>query len=132
MVAMPHDKVRKPAVEFVSLGDLSQLHQLGEVVDLCSDCKVVVGELVGSHLQILASACNISRDLAVLSLKGIELVAELLSFASSLNFDLTCESFELINIARTNLLLDCQKLKVELVLIRFLQECNEECACFED
>ena len=47
---MPHNKVRKPAVELVGLGDLSQFHQLGEVVDLCTDREVIISQLVGSHL----------------------------------------------------------------------------------
>ena len=46
MVAVSHDQVRKPAVELVGLRNVCEFHEFGEMIDLGTDRKVVIGELV--------------------------------------------------------------------------------------
>ena len=132
MVPVPDDQVRKPAVEFVRLRDLRELHELAEVIDLGTDREVVIGELVGTRLQLFAPLCDVLSNLRILSLKLREVLAEFGSVASSLNLDLARDRLEFVDIARPNLVLNRQQLQVELVLVRLLQERHKEVAGFED
>mmetsp|Transcript_8112 Transcript_8112/g.9705 ORF Transcript_8112/g.9705 Transcript_8112/m.9705 type:complete len:240 (-) Transcript_8112:379-1098(-) len=115
----------------MSLGYLSQLHQLREMVDLCTDSEVVICELMRPRLQSLAPTSDITRDLVVLGLESVELLAEFGSFAAALDFDLSRQGLELIDVPRAHLLLNRQQLQIELVLIRLRQERNEESARFQ-
>ena len=131
MVTTPDDQVRKPSVELDSLRDFRQLHQLTEVIDLGTDCEVVVSELVSTRLQLLGARSDVLGDLEVLLGEVAHLVAELGSFAPSFDFDLTCESLELVDVPRTNFILNREQLQVELLLIVLLEESNQEFAGLE-
>ena len=132
MITVSDDKVRKPAVELVSLGDLSQLHQLGEVVNLCSDSEVVIGELMSPGLEALAAVGDVSGDLAVLALERRKRLTEFGGLASALHLDLACQRLELVDVARADLLLNRQQLQIELILIRLREERHQEGARFQD
>ena len=81
-----------------------------------------------SGLQLLASTTDELGDLEVLLREGTHLVTELRRLASLLNFDLTRDRSKLVNIAGADFFLNCQKPQVELLLIRFLEEGDEELA----
>jgi len=82
-------------------------------------------------LQILAPLPNEFVDLLVLTGEVSELVTELGCLASPLNLNFTCESLEL-DVSWSHLLLNGEKLQVELLLIGLLQEGNEELGSLED
>lgn len=54
VISVANDQVGQAAVKLDSLWDLSQLHQLRKVIDLCTYREVVVSKLMSSSLQILA------------------------------------------------------------------------------
>ena len=92
------------------------------MVNFGADSEVVIREFVSPSLQIFASTSNILGNLEVLLSEGAHLVAELSSFATTFNFNLTCNCIELVNIPRPRLLFNCQQLQVKLLLIGFLEE----------
>ena len=131
MVTTPDDQVRKPSIELDSLGDLRQLHQLAEVVDFGTYGEVVVSELVSTCLQLFGARGDVLGNLVVLLGEASHLVAELGSLAPSFHLDLTCQSLELVDVSRTNFVLNREQLKVKLLLVRLLEEGDQELACFE-
>ena len=101
------------------------------MVDLRTDRKVVIGKLMRSGLQLLASTTDELGDLEVLLREGTHLITELSRLASLLNFDLTCDRSEFVDVTRADFFLDSQKPQVELLLIGFLEEGDEEFARLE-
>ena len=106
MVALSDYQVRKSAVKLVGLRDLCQLHQLSKVIDFSSNGEIVISQSVSSSLQIFASLSDVFGNLEVLFGESLHLVAEFGGFAASINFDLTCQSLELIDVSWANLFLD--------------------------
>jgi len=102
------------------------------MIDFSTNREVVISQGVGLSLQVLAAVRNIGSDLLILYLELGQTLTELCGFFSALDFDLTRDGLELVDVARTDLVLDRQKFQVELVLIDFLEESNEEDTRFEN
>ena len=99
------------------------------MVNFGADSEVVIREFVSPRLKVFASTSNVLGNFEVLLREGAHLVAELGGFAPSLNFNLTRNCIELVNVPRPCFLFNRQQLQVELLLIGFLEERNEELAC---
>ena len=80
------------------------------------------------RLKIFTSSSDILGDFEVLLCECAHLVAEFSSFATTFNFNFTCNCIELVNIPRPRFLFNRQQLQVKLLLIGFLEERNEELA----
>lgn len=123
VVSIAYNKIREPLVDVDNLWDLSSFQQFREMVDFGSNSVVVICQLMSSRLQVFALVGNVGVNAFVLFAERTKLVAELGCTPSSLYFNLTCDSLELIDILWTIGLLNCQKLYVERILVGFLQEC---------
>ena len=99
--------------------------------DLRTDRKVVISQLMGSGLQVLAPASNVLCNLVILFCEVSHLITELSRIAPALNFDLTSDRAELINVARAHLLFNREKLQIELLLVCLRKEGDEELARLE-
>lgn len=128
---MPDDEVGETPVELDGLRDLSQLHQLREMVHFGTHCVVVVCELMCPGLQIFAPPGDEAGNPIVLARESTHLVAELASCAPSLNFNFASERLELVDVAGADLVFNREQLKVELLLVCLLEEGDEELACLE-
>jgi len=106
------------------------------MIDLSTYRKVIICQLVGSKLQFFTGFCNAKRIRTKTNLQRIdsfirfakrpELITKLRSSYSLLDFDFTSQSFEIVNILRTFIFLDSQKLHIEYFLVCLLQECNQK------
>ena len=82
-------------------------------------------------LQVLAPAPNVFGNLMVLLSERGHLIAKFGGLSPALDLDFASDRAELVNVARSDLLLDREQLKVELLLVGLLEERDEELACLE-
>ena len=131
VISIANDQVRHPSVKLDGLWYLSQLHQLRKVIDLGPNSEVIISQLMRSRLQVFAPRANVFGNLVVLLRERAHLVAKLSCLSSAFDFDFTSNRAELINVARSNLLLNREQLQIELLLVGLLQESHEELAGLE-
>lgn len=119
-VAILYHHIRNPLVEICDLGDLGSLKQVSESVDLAAHGIVVVSDLVGLELQLLRLGANELVDAFVLICKSLELVAKGSGAIFLLNFDLTSQCPEIVDVLGSMVFLNCEQLNVEGFLVGLL------------
>lgn len=99
------------------------------MIDLGTDCVVVVRQFVRSELQFLSSACDDGVYSFVGFTEGTKLVTETRRPISLFNFYLTGQGSEIVNVFGTFIFFDCKQLNVKNLLVCLLQERHKELAC---
>lgn len=100
--------------------------------DFSPNRKVVIRNSMRFPLQILSFHSNKGVDSFVVFGEGTKVIAELGGSFPLVDFDLTSQSLEFINIFGTRLFLNNHQSQVELLLVTFLQKGNQKLASFED
>lgn len=87
-------------IEVRYLGDLGLFEKLLEMVDLSADTIVIVSQLVSSTLQVLGLFAQILVNLGVLFSIVAHAFSEFSCFTSVINFNITSEGLEFVDILR--------------------------------
>ena len=84
------------------------------------------------RLQVLAATTDVASNLIVLPCKCCQLVSEFARSAPPLDFDLSSERLEFVDVPGTRLVFDGKQAQIELLLVRLREELHQELACLED
>ena len=99
------------------------------MIDLGTDCVVVVRQFVWSELQFLGSACDDGVYSFVGFTERTKLVAETRCPVSLFNFYLTGQGSEIVNVFGTFVFLNSKKFHIKNFLVCLLKKGNKEFAC---
>ena len=128
-IAIFKHHVGDPRVEIADVRNLSCGDDLCEMADFSSYRKVIICELVRSHLQffrlfayttntVTIISSHLQRvDSLVLLGEGLELITKLGSSLAAFNFDLPSQSFKVKNVLGTFVHLNREELRVVGLLV---------------
>ena len=107
-VTILNDQVWDTFVKVCDLRNFSCFKYLYKVIDLGTDCVVVVRQFVWSELQFLGSACDDGVYSFVRFTERTKLVAKTRCPVSLFNFNLTGQGSEIVDVFGTFIFLDCK------------------------